>query len=247
MTGKLALMRPVAPVRNLTHEVVERLSEEIRAGALKPGDKLPTEQEMMAALGVSRTVVREAVSALRADGLVMTRQGVGAFVAADARRRPFRLDPAGMRSIGEVVNVMELRRAMEVDAAGLAAERGTAAQIAAIGAALDAMDAAIGPEGGAIEEDRAYHRAIAEATGNPQFTRFLDFLGHFAIPRRAVAATPWPPGGARAYLEMIQGEHRAIHAAIRDRAPETARAAMRRHLTNSLKRYRRLAEAAAGV
>ena len=77
---------------------------------------------MTASLGVSRTVVREAVAVLRAEGLVETRQGVGAFVVRDVQRRPFRIDPDGLRSIGEVVQVMELRTGVEVEAAGIAAE-----------------------------------------------------------------------------------------------------------------------------
>jgi len=81
---------------------------------------------MVAAMGVSRTVVREAVAALRADGLVVTRQGAGAFVAPDAERRPFRLALDGLPSIGAVLEIMELRASVEVEAAGLAASRGGA-------------------------------------------------------------------------------------------------------------------------
>jgi GntR family transcriptional regulator, transcriptional repressor for pyruvate dehydrogenase complex len=241
MSDKLTPFRPLSPPRNLTAEVVGRLSAEIMSGAIPPGSRLPTEQAMMSAMGVSRTVVREAVAALRADGLVVTRQGVGAFVAADAKQRPFRLDPGGLESIAEIINVMELRRAVEIEAAGLAAERATPQQIRAIGAALAAMDAAIERDEPAIDEDRAYHRAIAEATGNPQFARFLEFLGHFVIPRRAVASAPWRGEGARTYLDTFQREHRAIFEAINARSPDGARATMRRHLTNSLKRYRGLA------
>src|SRR5436190_15512856 len=183
MSEKLTAFRPLNPPRNLTEEVVGRLSTEIVNGGLQPGTRLPTEQAMMSAMGVSRTVVREAVAALRAEGLVVTRQGVGAFVASDAKRRPFRLDPDGIESLAEAIKVMELRRAVEIEAAGLAAERGTPAKIAAIGEALKAMDRAIEQGEPAIDEDRVFHRAIAEATGNPQFGRFLEFLGHFVIFR----------------------------------------------------------------
>ncbi len=83
----------IHPSRGLAHEVVERIRADIGSGKLRPGDRLPTEQDMIASLGVSRTVVREAVAALRAEGLVITRQGVGAFVADDMRLRPFRIAP----------------------------------------------------------------------------------------------------------------------------------------------------------
>src|SRR6476659_2133897 len=91
-TDKLYL-RPLSPPSNLTREAVDRLSTEITTGKREPGARLPTEQGMTPAMRVSRTVVREAVSALRAEGLIVTRQGVGAFVAAGVLRRPFRIDP----------------------------------------------------------------------------------------------------------------------------------------------------------
>src|SRR5215471_19086075 len=89
--------RRLAPPKNLTAELVEVLTREITAGKLAPGARLLTEQEMMATFGVSRTVVREAVAALRSEGLVLTRQGVGAFVATDGQKRPFRIDPSGAK------------------------------------------------------------------------------------------------------------------------------------------------------
>jgi len=110
-----SVLRPVNPPRNLTRAIAERIAGEIAAGKLAPGARLPTEQEMVAAMGVSRTVVREAVATLRAEGLVTTRQGAGAFVAADAARRPFRLALDGLPSIGEVLDIMELRAGVEVD------------------------------------------------------------------------------------------------------------------------------------
>ena len=91
----------------------------------------------MSAMGVSRTVVREAVAALRAEGLVVTRQGVGAFVATDAKRRPFRLDPDGIESLSEAIKVMELRRAVEIEAAAFAAMSRLARQRAVIAALGD--------------------------------------------------------------------------------------------------------------
>ncbi|MBL8672041.1 MAG: FadR family transcriptional regulator, partial [Alphaproteobacteria bacterium] len=130
-SGRSVLLSPVAPPRNLTHAIFDRLAGEILGGRMAPGARLPTEQEMVRSMGVSRTVVREAVAALRAEGLVVTRQGIGAFVAGDVQRRPFRIDPEGLRSIDEVVEVMELRMGIEIESAGLAAERAGAAQLRA--------------------------------------------------------------------------------------------------------------------
>ena len=235
-------MRPLRPARNLSGEVVERIAAEIRSGRLEPGARLPTEQELMAAMGVSRTVVREAVSALRAEGLVTTRQGSGAFVAADASRVPFRIDPEGLSSIGDVLDVMELRLAIEVEAAALAAERITPERLAPIGRALRAFEAAVNRGEGAIPEDFAFHRTIAAASGNPRFGELLEFLGRHVIPRQSVRVALSSPGEQRIYLMRIQKEHARIYAAIRDRHTAEARKAMRTHLTRSLTRYRRLAE-----
>jgi GntR family transcriptional regulator, transcriptional repressor for pyruvate dehydrogenase complex len=221
--------------------VAERLAAEIDSGRIAPGARLPTEQELTAALGVSRTVVREAVAALRAEGLVETRQGVGAFVVRDVQRRPFRIDPDGLRSIGEVVHVMELRTGIEVEAAGIAAERENAAARARIAATLKAIDAALGRGEAAVAEDFAFHQAIAEATGNPHFMRFLEFLGRFLIPRQSVRIGLKTGQDLRTYLQRIQAEHRAIATAINAGQAATARAAMRRHLQGSRQRYQRLA------
>ena len=239
-----SLLRPVPPPRNLTREIAERLAHEITAGKLSPGARLPTEQAMVAAMGVSRTVIREAVAALRADGLVVTRQGSGAFVAPDAERRPFRLAFTGLPSIAEVLDVMELRASVEVEAAGLAARRGSPAARQHVGEALAAIDAALVRGESAIDEDFALHRAIAAATGNPQFPHFLEYLGRFIIPRQSIRVAAHRPEGQFAYLETFQREHVAICDAIIAGDAEGARREMRRHLGNSQERYRRLAAAA---
>ena len=98
---------------------------------------------MASALGVSRTVVREAIAALRADGVVTTRQGAGAFVSTEFEKRPFRLAVEGLPSIREVIDVMELRQSVEVEAAALAAERSSAVSRHEIGQTLAAIEAAI--------------------------------------------------------------------------------------------------------
>src|SRR5215469_18682617 len=98
------MLRPVPPPTRLTREIAERIADEIATARLPPGAKLPTEQEMVAAMGVSRTVVREAVAALRAQGLVVTRQGAGAFVASDAFPRFFRLSSAELATLQDVLD-----------------------------------------------------------------------------------------------------------------------------------------------
>ena len=234
-------IRPLATTRKLSHGLFEQLAEQIKSGKLAPGERLPTEQELTRAARVSRTVVREAVAALRADGLVVTRQGVGAFVSAAPQQAPFRIDTERLHDLEEILYVMELRLCVEVESAGLAAERATKGQVRSISNALNAIQEASAAGGAAVDEDLAFHRAIAEATGNPEFARFLQFIGRHLIPRRTVSGLPERMGGRGAYLAMIQEEHRRIHDAIVARDPKAAREAMRRHLTRSLERYRKLA------
>lgn len=234
-------IRPLASEAKLSRQLFEQLAGEIRSGRLAPGARLPTEQALTRAARVSRTVVREAVAALRAEGLVITRQGVGAFVSAEPTSAPFRIEPERLQSLDEILNVMELRLGVEIESAGLAAERANKAQVRAISVAVDAMERAIEANGSAVDEDLAFHRAIAQATGNAEFPRFLQFIGRHLIPRRTVTNLPERMGGHRVYLAMIQEEHRRIADAIAAGDPKAARDAMRRHLTRSLERYRKLA------
>src|SRR5207244_3109673 len=174
--------------------------------------------------------------ALRAEGLVITRQGVGAFVSAEPQHAPFRIEPERMQTLGDILNVMELRLGVEIESAGIAAQRASKPQIKAVGAALEAIERAAAAGKSAVDEDLGFHRAIAEATGNPEFSRFLQFIGRHLIPRRVVSGLPERMGGQRAYLALIQEEHRRILEAIESRDPNAAREAMRRHLTRSLER-----------
>jgi DNA-binding FadR family transcriptional regulator len=179
------------------------------------------------------------VAALRADGLVFTRQGVGAFVA-DRVRRPFRVDFDENSPLREVLNVMELRTGVEVEAAGLCAERAPPAQIKRIVERYRAIEAAIERGDNAVDEDFAFHCAVADGTGNPQFRRLLEYLGRFIIPRRTVWGDTKPPA-RRVDLRTFQREHKQILDAIKAGAAEDARTAMQRHLLNSRRRYEQIA------
>src|SRR5579864_8054862 len=178
------LLRPLDAPRSRSAEVADRLAEQIVSGKLPMGAKLPSEQEMMRGMGVSRTVVREAVAALRARGLVITRQGAGAFVDRAAGRQPYAIDPDGLGSLDSVLDILELRMAVESEAAAIASERATAAQIKAIGDAHRVFSRTISGGDRAIKEDFAFHEAIAAATQNSRFVEFLDFLGRLIIPRQ---------------------------------------------------------------
>jgi DNA-binding FadR family transcriptional regulator len=233
---------PLLSPRSLTDGLVARLSGEILSGRPTPGGRLPTEHAMMRMFRVSRTVVREAVSRLKAEGLVTTRQGLGAFVSPDARKRPFRLDGSVADSITEALRIMQLRMSVEIEAAGIAAENRTKPHRGQMTRALAQIDRSIRRGELAVQEDFELHRAIADATGNPYFVKFLDFLGHFIIPRWTVQRQARSPAEQKAYLIQVQKEHRQIVACIAAGKPDAARDAMRTHLAGSRARYQSLAK-----
>lgn len=235
------LLRPLGLPRRLSAEVVDRLADGIISGKLPAGAKLPSEQEMMRGMGVSRTVVREAVAALRARGLVITRQGAGAFVERDVRRQQYVIDADGLGSLESVLDILELRMAVESEAAAIASERATGIQIRAIKAAQRVFSRAISDGERAIKEDFAFHQAIALATQNGRFVEFLEFLGRLIIPRQSIRSFEGSPDSLRKYLGRIEKEHEAILHAIGARSPKGAREAMRGHLLKSRERYRELA------
>ncbi len=230
----------LGPALNRTQELTQRLAAEILSGRLRPGARLPTEQELSLATGVSRTVVREAVAALRADGLVITRQGLGAFVPPDVQRRPFRIDPDQVKSAKDVLQILELRMGLEIEASGLAAERRTSHDLVQIETALRSIEAEIEIGGNAVDADFRFHLAIFRSVHNRYFPQFLEFLGNFIIPRQILNVARGSDPDRVRYLHRIQTEHVAIYEAIRDRDTAAAREAARRHLSNSLSRYQEI-------
>lgn len=223
-----------------------RLGNELRraivGGAFPPGSKLPSEAQLSEAHGVSRTVVREAIASLRADRLVEARQGAGVFVLEpqpSPEASVLALQNIDPERVSSMIEVLELRTAVEVEAAGLAAMRRSPAQEEAILDRHNAVRVCFETGVSSAEADFALHIAIAEATNNPRFRDFLAMIGKSIIPRAALSADSSERDQA-AYLEMIDGEHRAIVMAISNGDEEGARDAMRRHLRGSQARYRAL-------
>lgn len=229
--------------RTLAEEVVSGLTERIREGQLKPGDKLPTESEVMTSFGVSRTVVREALSRLQASGFVETRHGIGTFVLARPAETasPFRIDLATMGTAMDVLAMLEFRVSLEAEAAGLAATRRSDEQLASMRRALDAMKRSATEGSDAVSADFDFHLSIARATGNRYFTDIMGHLGTMLIPRSRLQVNSQERAQ---YLERVHIEHENIYDAIERHDPEAAKAAMRMHLTNSRERLRKASAAA---
>lgn len=227
--------------RNLAQGVVENITASIHGGALKTGEKLPTEAVIMELHGVSRTVVREAISHLQAAGLVQTRHGIGTFVLAPAPASR-RISSDTVRTIGDVLAILELRISLETEAAWLAASRRSDEQAAEMGAALQRLQAGAGKSGGSVESDVQFHLLIAQATGNRYFVDILSELGNTIIPRARLNSAQLAHDDPAAYLERVNREHEDIYRAILRKDPEAARAAMRTHLSNSRERLRQAQE-----
>lgn len=216
-------------------EIVAALRSRIDNGQVRPGDKLPTEPQLSAEFGVSRTVIREAVAALRADGLLQSRQGSGVFVLAPTRTEREMLTDVDRSKLSSVLSLLELRIAIETEAAALAAQRCSPDQEEAMLTALAHLRAEVQAGKSAVDADFAFHRTIAAASGNPRFVDMLTMFGEDLIPRGRVgdAAQTDPT-----YLSALDDEHVAVVQAIQNRDPEAARRAMRAHLTHSQRRYR---------
>jgi DNA-binding FadR family transcriptional regulator len=222
----------------LSEKVVAAIRGQINAGDIQPGHKLPTESQLTETFGVSRTVIREAIAALAADGLVEPRQGAGVFV----RDRPAMAFGSISQDIGNKIshalNVLEVRMGIEIESAGLAAVRRNGAQEAQIQEAFFEFDRLLGLNQATGRTDFEFHRAIAQATNNPFYVEVLDALGMRAIP--CDITSPWGTDSvlSREYQEGLQQEHLAILRAISAGDAEAARAAMRSHLSASQQRYR---------
>ncbi|MES2718195.1 MAG: FadR/GntR family transcriptional regulator [Pseudomonadota bacterium] len=229
--------------RSLALELVEALGDRIRDGRLAIGDKLPTETAIMAEFGVSRTVVREAISKLQASGLVLTRHGIGTFVLGLNDAPGFRISPEQVSTLRDVIAVLELRIGVEAEAAALAAQRRTEANLASMRQALQAMADAVDAGSDAVGADFQFHLEVARASQNSHFADLMASLGSMVIPRARLepgnAGGGGPDDAHLQYLRRVNAEHASIYEAIHGRDPDGARAAMRTHLANSRERRRR--------
>lgn len=214
--------------------VAARLLQKIRADGLAPGTRLPSEQAMAQHFGVSRTVVREAISLLKAEGLLSTRKGSGAFVC-QAPAEPGD-DAQTAQSVQSLLNLIEVRRGLESETAALAAVRRTPAQLATIEHALRRIEDAVAAGGSGVEEDVAFHLSIAEATGNPYWVKFVAM---FAQPiRSAVNVTRANEARRSDFSSQVRQEHEKIVHAIAASDPAQARAAAAEHMAQAAARVR---------
>ena len=226
---------PLDRAPSLADVLAQRLAGEIAEGRYGPGEKLPSEQQIASTYGVSRPIVREAIGRLKHDGLVTSRQGSGAFVAAAGGASVFRLDVGNFTDRQEIQAIIELLMAIESSATELAAQRRTEDDLAVIRTQLDAMQEAIERGDTGVDEDVAFHQAIVNATKNPFFKDLSTFLDRrvrsFIRTARANTATL-----QTGHMMAVQDEHRAIFEAIRAQNSQAARQAAEDHLKRAAER-----------
>ena len=245
MTRPKAKDLPRKRSRSLVQQVVDDLARKIRSGVHKPGERFPTEPVVMAEQGVSRTVVREAMSRLQAAGFVATRHGVGTFVLSPPAAEPVPMDQSTVMTIRDVMAMLELRISIETEAASLAALRRTDEHLAAMRRALADFEEGVNRGESSVEADFRFHLQIALATRNKYFEDFYRHLGTTTIPRTRVDTSKLSPEPPQSYLYRTNREHEYILDAIARQDPEAARAGMRMHLTNSSERLRLATESLA--
>jgi len=223
----------------LAERVVAALRGKVLGGEFAPGHKLPTEIQLTEAFGVSRTVIREAMATLAADGLVEPRQGAGVFVRDHPTLAFGSISLDIGNKISQAINVLEVRMGIEIESAGLAALRRNSAQEAQIQEAFFEFERLLALDEATGKADFAFHRSIALATNNPFYVEVLDALGARTIP--CDVTSPWGTESVltRDYQEGLQREHLVILNAISASDPQAARDAMRQHLSASQERYRR--------
>lgn len=225
---------PVSSGARLSDQVAQRLGDEIRAGRLAPGAKLPPEARLVEQFQVSRTVVREAVSRLKSLALVDSRQGSGVYVSAAPPFAPLNFDARHAESKEAVVQMVEVRRALEAEVAALAAERRSAADVKAIKRAVQALDKAVKDGGDGVAEDVQFHRAIADAARNPFLNDTLNYLGQFL--HGATRVTRANEARRSDFAAQVREEHASLVQAIEAGDAAQAREAAARHMNNAIRR-----------
>lgn len=227
------VFQTLTPGARLSDRMADALETEIRAGRLAPGTKLPTEVAMTEQFAVSRTVVREAVSQLKSRGLIDSRQGSGMYVR-DAGFAPLSFDARHAGSRAAVVQIVEVRRALETEVAGLAAQRRQPGDMARIVASIEKLADAVRGGGDGVAEDVAFHRAIAEAARNPFLLETLQYLGQFLTG--ATRVTRANEARRLDFAAQVADEHDRIVAAIEMGDAAAARLAASGHMDNAIRR-----------
>lgn len=217
----------------LADRAYSEIVQMIRTDGLSVGDRLPAESRLSEILGVSRTVVREALARLASDGITEARRGAGSFVKSRPSDRLTAYMP--LSELATTLGSYEVRFVLEAEAARLAALRRSSDDLDRIEDALIDLRRALLSSAPAHVEDLELHRRIAEATGNPAFSAALDAL-EAEIDKILRAGVDISRSRPPDVIATMMNEHERIVDAIRARDPDGAALAMRWHLSEGRKR-----------
>ncbi len=223
---------PISPRETVVDAIVRTLVQYIADNRLQAGDRLPSERTLVEMFGASRLPIREALSVLKGLGIIEARHGKGFFVK--------QLDPAAVfgmlspllkiQTAMEQRHLLEARLALELEIAALAAQHRSGEDLDVLDAELDAMRDSIRNRMEYVAHDKAFHRELARATGNPVFCVFMasitDLLTELHDRFRDDLA----------FRREAIGEHEKIVRAVREADVEAARQAMQHHLANAIER-----------
>lgn len=218
----------------LSDEVAKALSEAIKEGIYRPGERLPTEPELCESYGVSRPVLREAISQLKYDGLVIPQQGRGVFVSETGFKSSLRLDIPNFEDQKEVLKIFELLLAVEVYYTGLAAKHRSRKQLLNIKKALDNLVESISIGELGSEEDLSFHSEIVKASNNDYFVSLVTFLEDNV--RHAIRIARKTSASFKTLDAQVLDEHKAIYLAIEKQDVQEARQAAENHLNMAMQR-----------
>jgi DNA-binding FadR family transcriptional regulator len=231
-------VRRVERKPHLAEHLVRAIGDEIATGRLRPGERLPTEQFLSENFGVSRNVVREAIASLRTQGLIQTRQGVGAFVAAvQQTAEPMQpVSPQLLEGDDSIRNMFEVRAALECQAAALAAAHMTPRKLKPIQEAVERMKYEGMPTAATVKADLDFHRAVANACGNDYLVAMIRTVLEPMQPLIAASfARHGPMFGT--IPNSARAEHEALVQAFIDGNATLARELMGQHIVSAASRF----------
>lgn len=234
MTIRLSDNFKLEQPQRLPDQVAEIIEHEIQQGSWRPGDRLPPEAELSQKFGVSRSVVREALSRLKYEGLLDSHQGKGIIVVGMAGRHSFRLQNIQKLDSNDISQLYELRTILDSAAAAMAARRCSKKQLKQLKTALNRMSETIQSDTDGTGPDFEFHKGIAEASGNMYLQALIQFLNDKIeqVIHEARSHSRLSPG----LPAEVQEEHEAIYKALVNKNPQKARHAAMTHLQNAAKR-----------
>jgi GntR family transcriptional repressor for pyruvate dehydrogenase complex len=212
------------------------LLNQFHSDNLLPNTRLPSEQSIAKHFKVSRTVIRQAISILKKNGVLESRKGSGTFISQTFVPNPEIINQTAEQSVHALQNIIEVRKGVESEVAALAALRRTPGQLADIEDALKQIQKATQAGQNGVEEDVQFHLLIAQATGNPYWLKFVDTFSYSL--RAATRVTRANEDRRLDFAQQVQEEHEQIVAAIASGNPDKARKAANAHMVNAAERLR---------